>query len=1330
MVICRKTYMSLSIPNSTLEKFTTFGDLLRFLRRRVSITQLELASEVGYSDGQISRLEQNLRLPDIPTIEARFVPALGLEDEPKAVARLLDLAANVRREDAPALGLCPYKGLNYFDEADSDLFAGREALTTKLTERVLALASSRSPYERRFLAVVGASGSGKSSLVRAGLVPALRWNKDSADWLIHTITPATHPLESLASSLINSVATATTLMDDLARDPHSLNLFVSRTMQPGNGSHLLLVVDQFEELFTLCHSEEERTSFIDNLLTASSESAGPTIIVITLRADFYAHCAGYFQLREALAQQQEYIGVMSDAELQRAIEEPARRGRWEFEPGLVELLLREVGHEPGALPLLSHALLETWQRRRGHTMTLSGYTSSGGVRGAIAETAEAVFTDQFTREQQLIARRIFLRLTELGDETDTGDTRRRAAFTELILKPEEAVTTRAVLQALTNARLITTSEDFAEVAHEALIREWPTLRAWLKENRESLRFHQHLTETSQEWAASNREPGLLYRGARLTQVREWAIEHSDEINDLEREFIDSSQASAEREVAEREAQRKRELETAQKLAEEQRQRAEEQSRAARQSRRHTFYLIGALALAVMAALTAGIVANRNSTLAAQKASIAATAQEDAARAEQESRIASSRDYAAAAVSNIGLDPDLSILLALQAVSVTYSIDKNWTREAEEALHRAVSMQQSYLALRGHTSGVNDVTFSPDGTLIATASLDGTAKIWDSTTAKELLTLHPDAAHAGKLYSIIFSPAGKQVATAGEAGVVSLWDSTTGEQLLTLIGTGEPSSIFSLSFSPNGARLAAASRDGMVRVWELATSQVSLELSIDLTLPPDTFTIFNVHDVTFTPDGTRLATVGPDNTAKVWDAVTGEELLTLGGHQEAILALAYSPDGTRIATASYDATTKIWDVRTGVELLTLSGNVSRHTGAAFSPDGTRLAIVSDDGTAKVWDPSGGQQLFTLTGHTSAVRAVTISPDGTRIATASDDATVRIWQAAPSRELFTLTGHTQAIYGGHFGPDGTRLLTSSNDGTVKVWNVLNGQLLYTLALPAGDAIQGGAFSPNGKFIVTGAGPDDRLVRIWDAATGELSRTFRGHTAGVFEVKFSPDETQMASTGSREKTVKLWDIATGKELFTLSGHVGRVFWLDFSPDGKRLISGGEDDVAIVWDLAAGKPLFKLPIPTGVNSGVSYSPDGTRLLTTDSSEVAKVWDAATGQLLMELSGHAGAVYGAAWSPDGTRIATASADKTVKLWDAASSLELLTLHGHTAVVGGVVFSTDGTRLATFSDDGTARIYVLQIEDLMALARQRVTRSLTTQECQKYLHAATCPAMP
>jgi hypothetical protein len=481
---------------------------------------MELAIAVGYSDTQISRLEHNQRPPDIPTIEARFISALGLENEPTVVSRLLDLAANVRREDAPGLGLCPYKGLSYFDEADADLFVGREALTARLLERVLSMNSNEAPGHTRFLAVVGASGSGKSSLVRAGLVPALRWNMKSADWHIHIFTPTAHPLESLATNLElknPSVTTTATLVDDLAQDKRSLRIFAKRKLQKENNGHLLLVIDQFEELFALCRSEEERLSFIENLLTAASESRGLVIVVITLRADFYAYCANYTHLREALARNQEYIGAMTDDELQRAIEEPAQRGRWELEDGLVDLLMHDVGHEPGALPLLSHALMETWQRRRGRMMTLGGYTSSGGVHGAIAETAEAVFTDQFTHEQQSIARRIFLRLTELGNESTAVDTRRRAKLDELILRPEESDVTRAVLKSLADARLITLDENSAEVAHEALIREWPALQGWLEENREGLRLQRQLTEAAQEWLEMDRTPDLLYRGARLEQ---------------------------------------------------------------------------------------------------------------------------------------------------------------------------------------------------------------------------------------------------------------------------------------------------------------------------------------------------------------------------------------------------------------------------------------------------------------------------------------------------------------------------------------------------------------------------------------------------------------------------------------------------------------------------------------------------------------------------------------------------------------------------------------------------------------------------------------------
>ena len=389
--------------------------------------------------------------------------------------------------EPPTPGVSPFKGLEYFDEADVDLFFGREKLIAKLAGQL---------REHRFLAVVvGASGSGKSSLVRAGLVPALRRGEPLVDgalppqgsthWPVHIITPTAHPLKALAASLTRnseSVTATTTLIDDLAHDSRSLDLAASRLLTQGQG-RLLLVVDQFEELFTLCADEAERRHFVENLMTATAPATdGPTTVVITLRADFYAFCAQYESLREAVAKRQEFIGPMTTDELRRAIEEPAKRGHWELEPGLVEVLLKDVGAdgegepEPGALPLLSHALLETWNRRRGRKLTLRGYAESGGVSEAIAKTAGRTYA-QLTPVGQTIARRIFVQLTELGEGTQ--DTRRRVALVDLTPKPEEASAVREVLKLLTDARLVTTDEKTAEVAHEALIREWPTLRGWL-----------------------------------------------------------------------------------------------------------------------------------------------------------------------------------------------------------------------------------------------------------------------------------------------------------------------------------------------------------------------------------------------------------------------------------------------------------------------------------------------------------------------------------------------------------------------------------------------------------------------------------------------------------------------------------------------------------------------------------------------------------------------------------------------------------------------------------------------------------------------------------
>lgn len=1283
--------MPSAIPAHTLEKFTTFGDLLRFLRRRAGITQMELALAVGYSDAQISRLEQNLRLPDIPTIEARFIPALDLDYEPKAAARLLDLAANVRREDAPALGLCPYKGLTNFDEADADLFVGRENLTAKLVERVQSLASKESPSERRALAVVGASGSGKSSLVRAGLVPALRWNKFSADWDIHILTPSAHPLESLAMSLVEengSIATVAKLMDDFARDPRSLHLYARRSLGTTSGSRLLLVVDQFEELFALCRSEEERALFIDNIFTAVCEADGPTITVISLRADFYAHCAGYPQLRKMLAYQQEYIGAMGSEELRRAIEEPARRGRWEFESGLVELLLHDVGHEPGALPLLSHALLETWQRRRGRTMTLSGYLSSGGVRGAIAETAEAVFSDQFTTEQRTIARRIFLRLTELGDETATGDTRRRAAFDELVLKPEEKDLTYSVIKVLADARLITTSENSAEVAHEALIREWPTLRGWLEDNREGLRLHRHMTEAAQEWAARDLDSGVLYRGARLEQAKEWAASHPDEMNAIETEFLKASLALAESELKERESQRQRELQAAQNLAEAERRRAQEQAKAAAQLRKRSFFLAGAFIIAAIMALTAGFLGWQSRFY---------------------SRLMAARELAATSISNLDQDPELSLLLALQAAADTYPRDGTVLQEVEDALHRSLQAHRLLLTLP-HGGAF---ALSPDGSQIATGGEDGQVKIWQADTGSPVSAF---TAHTSRVSDLAFSPDGMRILSGGLDGAVYVWDARAGGALLSLPSAN--GAVFSVAYSPDGKRLAAGLLDSVL-IWDASTG--------DETLRHTELTCGAVTDIAFTQDSARLGATYANGCNVVWDSGTGDILLMDTGNPGITgSGVAFSPAGNRLALPLAHGGAIVRYLTTTTGSTYFHGHTGEIADLAFSPDGKALATSSQDGTARLWDSSTGEELVVLSGHNLRVNGLAFSPDGQRLITTSDDDTTRVWDISlgGSREWLTVGDPSSPARYILFSPDG-RYFATNDFSRAGIYDAFSGEQLAKLEL--GKTYHSiPEFSPQPDRVASTY--DSLAPALHDAKTGKVLMKFSGHSQDIYPLAFNPDGNRMVS-GDAGGVIKIWDIASAQELASLNLHTSKILDLEISPDGTQLASSSEDGQVIVWNLATGQPALTLTSNQTIVSSLSFSPDGNRLVTSGTDGIARVWDPTTGELLLALEGHRGEITTVDYSPDGKRIATASIDSTARLWDARSGEGLLVLRGHSSGVTGVAFSADGKRLATSSLDGSVRIYALDIDDLLSLAHQRLTRTFSHEECQQYLHTQECPPL-
>ncbi len=1196
--------------------------------------------------------------------------------------------------------LCPYRGLEAFREEDSAFFAGRSAFAKQLLGFTLG---------KDLVAVVGPSGSGKSSVVQAGVVPLLRRERPPArTWDAVSFTPGSDPFHRLASALISllepelsetdRLTEAQKLGDRLASGEARLEAVIDRVIEKSNGTgRLLVVADQFEELFTIS-PEPCRRPFAQALLQALGNA--PFTLLLTLRADFYSQIIGLDRkLSDRIASAQVNIGALTRDELRESITAPPKLVGLELEPGLVERILADVGSEPGNLPLVEFALTELWQQRKGRLLANKAYDEIKGVTGALAQRAEGEFA-RFTPEEQRAARRLFSRLVRVAKPEEAGeDTRQR-----IELEAGDAITEK-VTQALSShsARLLVSGGDeqtgrkTVEIAHEALIRNWERLRGWVNEDREFLLWRQRLQVAVGEYERSHGDAGSLLRGAPLAEAEHWVVTRPQDLTYAERRFVGGSIALREREAEESEQRRRDEIAKAQQLKELAEARAETERQRAAEQERHAAER--AAQVKVLRRFSLGLVVL---LLLAVAAVAFAFWQKEVARA---------RQLVASSMLVESSDPELSVLIAGQGVAATWPAGHTVLPEPEQQLHHAIMASHVRLRLSGHSEYVYSVAWSLDGKRLATGSADETAKVWDAETGKEMLTL---SGHADAVLSVAWSPDGKRLATGSADKTARVWDADTGKEVLTL--SGHTGYVFSVAWSPDGKRLATGSADETAKVWDADTGKEVLTLSGHG---------YVVKSVAWSPDGKCLATGSFDNTAKVWDVGTGKEVLTLAGLSDYADSVGWSPDGKCLATGSADNTAKVWDAKTGKEVLTLSGHGGGVLSVAWSPDGKRLATGSSDKTARVWDAETGKEVLTLSGHSTYVYSVAWSPDGKRLAT-SGDFTAKVWDAETGKVMLTLSDHTGLVYSVAWSPDGKRLATASERNTAKVWDAETGKVMLTLS-GHGGMVRSVAWSPDGKRLATGSG--DNTARVWDAETGKEVLTLSGHSGFVHSVAWSPDGKRLA-TGSYDNTAKVWNAETGKEVLTLSGHSTYVYSVAWSPDGKRLATASERNTAKVWDAETGKVMLTLSGHGGMVRSVAWSPDGKRLATGSGDNTARVWDAETGKEVLTLSGHSGFVHSVAWSPDGKRLATGSYDNTAKVWNAETGKEVLTLSGHSGFVRSVAWSPDGKRLATASADRTVQIYAMDIRDLMALARQRVTAHPSEEGCKKYLNVDKCPPFP
>jgi WD40 repeat protein/DNA-binding SARP family transcriptional activator len=1122
--------------------------------------------------------------------------------------------------------ICPFRGLAPFNAAHAEYFFGRERLVADLLARMVG---------STLIAVAGPSGSGKSSLIRAGLLPSLADGvlPGSERWRQVLMRPGERPNEELGRALARvGGATETDGEDPLAAALGSLEA----------DEHLVLAVDQFEEIFTACRDEDERSAFAEALAALAADTDQRVLVVLGIRADFYGLCAEYAELAERMSANTVLVGPMRRHELRRAIELPARRAGLRVEPSLASALVGDVADEPGGLPLLSTALVELWEERAGRTMRRSSYERSGGVNGAVARLAERAYQG-LSPAQRERARAILLRLTDAEQPTPV---RRRVPLSEL--ESERDQDAADALAALTESRLVTADEDTIEVAHEALLREWPRLRAWLEEDIEGRRLHQHLIHAAGEWESAGRDPAELYRGARLASGLDWAEDHESELNELEREFL-----AASREASEREAER--------------------QHRANRRLRT----LLAGVGILLAAAVVAGVIAisERGS---ARRAATAEAAQRLGAQAVNEDIL------------------DRAVRLAGAGVALDDSIA---TRS-----NLLTVLLRTPPALLGVLTGTGDqviyaVAASPDGRLLALGDSAGTVTIFDASTRRRLGHYQfGDGRFGGLVQTLAFSPDGSTLAVTGQENtdeppptLLHLIDPRTQERRARIVlpPFSDPPvfNFASVAFPPRGRDLVVIQTPdhgpSVLQTVNVRTGEIE-----GRPRPADHASFFGLFPAA---EGRRVFVTSADND-ETWE-VDSRTLRVVRRHPFGDEVGALSPDGRAFALGSPDGTVRLVDRRSGATRRLMG----RHQGGvlrlAFSPDGRKLVSSGgENGGVIIWDVARGEISEELSGHRGEVWGLAVSPDGRTLYTGAHDGQAILWDLSGDRRLlryfpvdppFDVPDTPRGLAP---SPDGETLALTHSDGAVDLIDTRTLRRRASLQALTGFAAAV-AFSPDERLLAVAG--ERGQVSLWDTQTLAPAGDLRGLRADSQAVAFSPDGRLLAAAenGGERPRLRVWNVR--RRALTTFRSQTLAASLAFSPDGRLLAAAALDRGTEIRDARSGELVRRLPTPE-LSRSVAFSPDGSLLAVGQYDGTGRLYSTESWEPVgRPLEGHTQRITYVGFSADGRTLATAGADGTVGLWDVGTQEPIgspLTLKPNT--FASAALSPDGSRLFAVSTRG------------------------------------------